>query len=601
MPMTAPISSAAAALAGAVAPAAGAATRDDPSPSSFKRYVRGGADPGRDAPEALDAKPPSADVRERPAGASKAPDATSEDARPTSNDDRPDSPTSDEPRSEASAEPDADGAAAPIDAATEADTATEAETVVAPPVPQEPAPAPTTLPEAITGSGLADGEALSSAPKATPDVEPQVGPDVASTAKAAAQTGLTASAPSVEAQSARTSDRTSAPVANQTQGARDIAPKPDAADAPALVKPASRTSGDAARALATPATTSDAAPAPAVDTPVTPVAAAAQDAGGETTATPVRLPVEQQIEDASSRAQTASASDGDGDGEGEGETTGKAAVARPDERTSSAAARPQPGAAVKDSRLGSSEAVEPPPTPATRPGDGPTATERAVDWSATSLAGRPQAALGQDNASIATQASATPAIDVATPDAAAPDADALGRVAPPIQLDPAAADAESARPADAASQLALRRFANAMSQQQPTAQVAFSIARNALEARDRIRMQLYPHELGKVEVTMDIQDDRRVEVVVRAERPETMELLQKDARELQRALQNAGLDVGAGDLSFEFGGQASDRDGESEDGAGPGGGDIETSKDGLQPPPAPRWRAATPGGVDLVA
>lgn len=160
------------------------------------------------------------------------------------------------------------------------------------------------------------------------------------------------------------------------------------------------------------------------------------------------------------------------------------------------------------------------------------------------------------------------------------------------------------RPQDPTAMLAGKRFASAMAQQAPAAQVAFSIARSAGEAPDRIRMQLYPQELGQVEIVMDVQEDRRADVVVRAERPETVELLQRDARELQRALQAAGLDVGSDGLNFELGGQSRDGDaqghGEGSNGSD-GANDADEQFDRFAPPSAPTWRVQTPGGVDLLA
>lgn len=151
-----------------------------------------------------------------------------------------------------------------------------------------------------------------------------------------------------------------------------------------------------------------------------------------------------------------------------------------------------------------------------------------------------------------------------------------------------------------AVQLAARRFQSAMAQQAPAAQIAFTIAQNAAGAADRIRMQLYPRELGEVEIVLNVQEDRRADVVVRAERPETMELLQRDARELQRALQAAGLDVEQQNLSFELGGHSAD-DGASDAEALEADSDDAFDGDRFEPPPAPRWRMATPGGVDMLA
>ena len=49
--------------------------------------------------------------------------------------------------------------------------------------------------------------------------------------------------------------------------------------------------------------------------------------------------------------------------------------------------------------------------------------------------------------------------------------------------------------------------------------------------------------------------DGRVIAVVTADNKDTLDLLQRDARELERALQNAGLQTDSGSLSFNLRGQ----------------------------------------------
>ena len=79
--------------------------------------------------------------------------------------------------------------------------------------------------------------------------------------------------------------------------------------------------------------------------------------------------------------------------------------------------------------------------------------------------------------------------------------------------------------------------------------------RSAADAIDRIKIELHPAELGRVDVRMEIGPSGHVQAVFAADRPQTMELLQRDARQLERALQDAGLNVGSGSLSFDLRGQ----------------------------------------------
>lgn len=189
------------------------------------------------------------------------------------------------------------------------------------------------------------------------------------------------------------------------------------------------------------------------------------------------------------------------------------------------------------------------------------------------------------------------------------DSSAIERMQQATRRQPIGTD-EAERPQDPAqaakTNAAARNFASVMAQQPAASQVAFAIARSAGDAPDRIRVNLFPDEMGQVEVLMDVHEDRRTDVVVRAERPETVELLQRDARELQRALQLAGLDVGSNNLSFEQGETGgpdwkaeNDEFGAKSDEHGDEDFDGE-NKDAFAPAP-PRWRAVTPGGVDMVA
>lgn len=67
-----------------------------------------------------------------------------------------------------------------------------------------------------------------------------------------------------------------------------------------------------------------------------------------------------------------------------------------------------------------------------------------------------------------------------------------------------------------------------------------------------ITLQLDPPELGRVEIKMSFGKDKAIKAILTAEKPETFMMLQRDAHILERALQDAGLDAGAGSLSFEL-------------------------------------------------
>jgi hypothetical protein len=85
-----------------------------------------------------------------------------------------------------------------------------------------------------------------------------------------------------------------------------------------------------------------------------------------------------------------------------------------------------------------------------------------------------------------------------------------------------------------------------------TQQVAFQISRAVSQDNDRFTLDLKPATLGRISVTLEVGHDNRVIAVIQAERPETLELLQRDQRALERALQEAGLKTDSGSLSFSL-------------------------------------------------
>lgn len=83
-------------------------------------------------------------------------------------------------------------------------------------------------------------------------------------------------------------------------------------------------------------------------------------------------------------------------------------------------------------------------------------------------------------------------------------------------------------------------------------QVALSIQRSLRDGGGNITLQLSPAELGRIHLKLKIDEENNVQASVVVERPATLELLQRDMKALERALQEAGLKAGPGDLSFSL-------------------------------------------------
>lgn len=83
-----------------------------------------------------------------------------------------------------------------------------------------------------------------------------------------------------------------------------------------------------------------------------------------------------------------------------------------------------------------------------------------------------------------------------------------------------------------------------------TPQLTVAIVRHAADGLDRVKVQLQPEELGTVEIALELGDDGRARAAFLAERPETVDLLRREAGDLERALRQVGVEVGTGDMSF---------------------------------------------------
>lgn len=109
-----------------------------------------------------------------------------------------------------------------------------------------------------------------------------------------------------------------------------------------------------------------------------------------------------------------------------------------------------------------------------------------------------------------------------------------------------------------------------------TDQVAVQINKAVKQGMDRINIQLKPAELGRIDVTLEVGHDGRVQATIKADNPETLDILRQDAKGLEQALKDAGLDTSSEDLNFAMRG-----DGQDSSGEGRGKGDLASLTEGL--------------------
>lgn len=86
--------------------------------------------------------------------------------------------------------------------------------------------------------------------------------------------------------------------------------------------------------------------------------------------------------------------------------------------------------------------------------------------------------------------------------------------------------------------------------QPPAVQVAATLLQRDGVPIERLRIALEPAELGSVELTLTSESRRKARAIVLVERPETLELLQRDQRTLERILVASGLELEGGGLEL---------------------------------------------------
>ena len=91
----------------------------------------------------------------------------------------------------------------------------------------------------------------------------------------------------------------------------------------------------------------------------------------------------------------------------------------------------------------------------------------------------------------------------------------------------------------------------------PVSGLALEIAASVKNGKSSFEIRLDPAELGRIDVRIDVDRSGQVTSHLTVEKPETLSMLQQDAPQLQRALDDAGLKTGSGGLQFSLRDQSS--------------------------------------------
>ena len=158
---------------------------------------------------------------------------------------------------------------------------------------------------------------------------------------------------------------------------------------------------------------------------------------------------------------------------------------------------------------------------------------------------------------------AEPKTEASAPQAAAGDAKAAAQAqqqAPDFTVTGLAAlQNQSGVPQhDAAAQISMPAQHIEVTAQPNVPALAVEIAAKSQSGARQFDIRLDPPELGRVEVRLSIDATGKASAHLSADQPQTLDLLQKDAPALTRALRDAGLDVSQDGLNFSLRQQGQD-------------------------------------------
>jgi len=86
----------------------------------------------------------------------------------------------------------------------------------------------------------------------------------------------------------------------------------------------------------------------------------------------------------------------------------------------------------------------------------------------------------------------------------------------------------------------------------PLSGLAVEISANAKAGNSRFEIRLDPPDLGRIDVRLDVDKNGQVTSRLFVEKSETLDLLRRDAPQLQQALQDAGLKTSDSGLQFSL-------------------------------------------------
>lgn len=143
----------------------------------------------------------------------------------------------------------------------------------------------------------------------------------------------------------------------------------------------------------------------------------------------------------------------------------------------------------------------------------------------------------------------------------------------------------------------------AQATQVPNTAIALQISKHVARGVSTFEIRLDPAEMGRIDVKLELAQDGRVTAHLAVEKAETLDLLQKDAKALEQALKDAGLDADSDTLNFSLKSGNENADGNGSDTLVSGQDQLSGDEDGedvlLNAVAARQIEAAARGGIDV--
>jgi flagellar hook-length control protein FliK len=193
-------------------------------------------------------------------------------------------------------------------------------------------------------------------------------------------------------------------------------------------------------------------------------------------------------------------------------------------------------------------------------------------------------------------------VAVTTP---APAAANTGTISNPVASGasgiPAAIGTQNSATSASGAALQVTPQATAQASQPDLNALAINIAAKSQAGSKQFDISLEPAELGRVEVRLTVDNAGNAQAHLVAERPETLQMLQRDSGTLSHALKESGVQLGDNGLQFSLKGQERQGDG-AQQGASRGrplSASIVTSTDKLLPVSSTYGLSLSRAGIDI--